>query len=126
MPSTAKILIVDHRPVIAEIYSRRLRDAGLDAAIASDKSAAFLALANPGADLMLLSADLPAGQSFEILAAIRQQAGFPSSSVPVLVVSSDGSGWDIEKAMYYGVQDLLVATEYSPAEIVAKIKKHLP
>src|SRR5437879_10674182 len=80
------VFLVDDDSSTANLYSSRLEQAGFKTASAFDTAAAFEALPNLSADLIILNLMLPKRGGIELLQAIR--ADSRHKDTPVLVVSN--------------------------------------
>ena len=79
--------------------------------------------AGPPADLVLLDVMLPYTDGFELLAKLRADGKW--QQVPVIILTSRTREHDAVRAMGMGADDYLTKP-FSPAELVARIRRRLP
>jgi DNA-binding response OmpR family regulator len=77
----------------------------------------------PPADLVLLDVMLPYTDGFELLAKLRADGKW--QQVPVIILTSRTREHDAVRAMGMGADDYLTKP-FSPAELVARIRRRLP
>jgi DNA-binding response OmpR family regulator len=79
--------------------------------------------AGPAADLVLLDVMLPYLDGFELLEKLRANAAW--KQVPVIILTSRTREHDAVRALGLGADDYLTKP-FSPAELVARIRRRLP
>jgi DNA-binding response OmpR family regulator len=79
--------------------------------------------AGPAADLVLLDVMLPYLDGFELLARLRGNPAW--MQVPVIILTSRTREHDAVRALGLGADDYLTKP-FSPAELVARIRRRLP
>lgn len=113
-----KLLIVDDDPLIADMYSLKLKEAGFDVEVATDGRAGLEQIKHGGYDLVLLDVVLPILDGFEILAALQHEAGSP----PIILLTNLGQKEDVDRGMALGAADYVMKAHYTPTEVVEKVK----
>src|ERR1051325_4931432 len=111
------VFLVDDDSSTANLYSARLRQAGFKTASAFDTAAAFEALPNLSADLIILNLMLPKRGGIELLQAIR--ADSRHKHTPVLVVSNTYMPEMAQKALKAGCNKALPKSECTSSELIA-------
>ena len=71
-------------------------------------------------DLVLLDLILPGLDGFEVLRQIKDDQ--KTKLIPVIVLSNLGQKEDMDRALAGGAEDFMVKANFTPGEIVAKIK----
>ena len=79
--------------------------------------------AGPAADLVLLDVMLPYLDGFELLEKLRANPAW--KQVPVIILTSRTREHDAVRALGLGADDYLTKP-FSPAELVARIRRRLP
>lgn len=112
---SARILVVEDEPAIAESVAYALKRDGFVVSVAGNLSEAEAQRAQ--ADLVLLDLMLPDGSGFELIGAVRA-SGRPT---PIIVLSSRDGEADRVAALETGADDY-VTKPFSPREIVARVR----
>ena len=118
-----KILIIEDEKILAEMYRDKLISEGFKVISASSAEKGTEILKKEIPDLILLDILLPGENGVNFLTRIKKDSKF--SSIPVLAFSNY-DGPEIKKqALKLGVEDYLIKTDYTPNEIIAKIRQIL-
>ncbi|HEV8547726.1 MAG TPA: response regulator transcription factor [Polyangiaceae bacterium] len=112
---TARILVVEDEPAIAESVAYALRRDGFSVSLAGTLAEAEAQRAE--ADLVILDLMLPDGSGFEWIGAIRGER----RDKPIIVLSSRDGEADRVAALETGADDY-VTKPFSPREIVARVR----
>ena len=117
-----KILIVEDEKVLYEMYRDSFESAGFEVAIATTGQEAVDMAKAEKPDFILLDILLPDEDGLYFL---RQKKKTPEiSSLPVLVFSAYDHTETRNEAFRLGAQDYLIKTDYTPQEIVKKVKEY--
>ncbi|MBL7156301.1 MAG: response regulator [Candidatus Pacebacteria bacterium] len=117
------ILLVEDDPLIVEIYTRKLKQAGFKVQSVSDGEKTISVLKQGKFDLLVLDIVLPNLTGFEILQRIRRNEKLKNTKI--LVLSNLGQKTDIEKAEKFQVARYLIKAHYTPSEVIKEIEKLL-
>lgn len=103
MPKVARVLIIDDDPIMRELASAKLAEAGYETESAADGMEGLSRLA--GVDLVISDIDMPGISGFEVVKAIRNDNNL--SEIPVIVIT--GSEWPdaVEQAFAAGATSFL-------------------
>jgi len=112
---TARILVVEDEPAIAESVAYALRRDGFAVSLAGTLAEAEALRAD--ADLVILDLMLPDGSGFEWILSIRGER----RDQPIIVLSSRDGEADRVAALETGADDY-VTKPFSPREIVARVR----
>ncbi len=112
---TARILVVEDEPAIAESVAYALKRDGFVVSLAATLAEAEAQRAD--ADLVILDLMLPDGSGFEWIGAIRGER----RDKPIIVLSSRDGEADRVAALETGADDY-VTKPFSPREIVARVR----
>ncbi|MBU2025488.1 MAG: response regulator [Patescibacteria group bacterium] len=117
-----KIIIVEDDPFIADIYLVELENNGYDVEITKDGQEALEKIKNQKFDLMLLDILMPQKDGFAVLNEIKAN---PNLDLEVIVLTNLAGDDYIKKAMDLGAKDYIVKTQFTPKEVLRKIKEIL-
>jgi DNA-binding response OmpR family regulator len=123
MSDKKKILLAEDDKFISLAYRDGFKKAGFEVLYASDGQEAINLAQNSQPDIILLDIIMPVKNGFEALEEIRKISSL--KDVPILVLSNLGQETDIQKAKSLGADDYLIKSNYSLAEVVKFIEKHL-
>jgi DNA-binding response OmpR family regulator len=115
MPGSARVLVVEDEPAIAETVAYALRREGFGTEVATDLSTAYQRRRD--CDLILLDLMLPDGSGFDLIGKLRAEG----STLPIIVLSSRDSEADRVAALESGADDY-VTKPFSPREVVARVR----
>ena len=119
----SSILIVEDDPVTQNLFRRFLARSGFQVLVADNGEDAFdLAVAHQP-DLILLDLMMPKMDGFGFLQVLRTS---PAAGTPVVVTSALADPERQEHARELGANDYLVKTQFSLAELIETIHRHLP
>ena len=116
---SARILVVDDDPAIAEMIGIVLRAEGFEPNFAGDGSAALELFTREPPDLVLLDLMLPGMTGIEVCATIRAESG-----VPIIMLTAKGETADVVVGLESGADDYVVKP-FNPKELVARIRTRL-
>lgn len=114
-----KALIIDDDPLISDMYSLKLKEAGFDVEAASDGRVGFDKIKAGGHDVVLLDVVLPIMDGFEILGAIKRE-GF--AHAPIILLTNLGQKEDVDRGLALGAADYIIKAHFTPSEMVAKVQ----
>lgn len=101
----ARILFADDDPIMLELASARLVEAGHDIVTAEDGEAALALLEGDGAELVISDLDMPLMDGFELTRRIR--AAPHLAEIPVIVVTGSDHASAVEAAFAAGATSFL-------------------
>jgi DNA-binding response OmpR family regulator len=111
----ADLLLVDDEPMVREVLTRYLQQAGYRVTAVADGAAALAAIADRDFDLVVLDLMLPSVDGLSVLRELRH-----AGTTPVVVVSARGEEDDRIRGLHLGADDY-VAKPFSPREVVARV-----
>ena len=118
-----KILIIEDEKILGEMYRDRFSQAGFDVALAVSAEEGMEAVPKVKPDLILLDILLPRANGVGFMEWLKKQKEF--SSILVVAFSNYDEPTTKKEAFRLGVKDYLIKTNYTPSEIVARIKQLL-
>jgi len=116
-----KILIVeDETPLLMAIKSK-LELEGYEVIYAEEGDEGLRKIKEEGPDLVLLDIILPKMDGFQILEHLNEE----KITVPIIIISNSGQPVEIDRAIKLGVRDYLVKADFTPSDVLEKVKKVL-
>lgn len=115
---TPRILVVDDDRAINRSLVRKFSRHGCTAIGAYDGHEALEQLRRERFDGVLLDLLMPVEDGFQVLA---QRGATPNAATPVYVLTSLGRDDEIALARQFGVQDVFIKNETSPAQVVETV-----
>ncbi len=118
-----KILIIEDEQILGEIILNKLSVEGYQVSLASDGVEGMKKIREILPDLILLDIVMPKKDGMEVLAELRGDVKL--KSIPVVVISNSGQQSEIEKIVMLGVRDYIIKAQFSPDEVLEKVRKYL-
>jgi len=119
----SKLLIVEDEPVLREMYSQIFSEEGLEVVSAETAEEGLIMAEQEKPDLIMLDILLPNANGNEMLKELRQNP--KTAGLKVVAFSNFDDKTAIAVAKSLGILDYLIKTDYTPQEIVEKIKSYL-
>lgn len=118
-----KILLIEDEKILAEMYKYRLSRAGFEIILASNVKEGLKLAKEEKPDLILLDILFPEEDGIFFLKQLRKEPG--TSQLLVIVFSNYHDPETKKRAFELGAKDYLIKTNYTPKEIVDKIRNCL-
>jgi two-component system alkaline phosphatase synthesis response regulator PhoP len=118
-----KILIVEDEKMLAEMYYDRFIQASFEVAMAYSAEEGIEAALKEKPDLILLDILLPRANGIGFLGKLRQNP--KTASIKVVAFSNYDDPDTKKEALEFGVKEYLIKTNYTPQEIIEKVKGYL-
>jgi len=115
-----KILIIEDEKLLSEMYTDKFQEAGFLVISAPEAENGLEVAKKEKPDLIILDILLPKGDGISFLQKMREESGL--SMTPVVVFSNFDDPTTKKAAFRLGVKDYLIKTNYTPREIIEKIK----
>ena len=116
---SAKILVVDDDPAIAEMLTMVLHREGFDTVVVGDGLEAVEAASRENPDLILLDLMLPGMGGVDVCRSVREE-----SSVPIIMLTAKTDTVDVVLGLESGADDY-VTKPFKPKELVARVRARL-
>ena len=118
-----KILVVEDEMKLQKLIKAGLEETGFEVVSAFDGEECVKKIEENVLDLIVLDLILPKKDGFEVLEYLKSKKEL--SNIPVIVLTNLEEKYNIERALAYNVRAYLVKTNYSPEEIVKKVRELL-
>jgi len=119
----ANILIIEDEKILAEMYQDKLSQAGFGIFSASTAKEGLELAKKEKPDLILLDILLPKESGINFLNWLKNEAKI--SSIPIIAFSNYDDPKTKKEALELGVKDYIIKANYTPEELVQKIKEYL-
>lgn len=118
-----KILIVEDDSFVAEVYSAKLLEIGHEIWIARNGKEGIRMVSEKKPDLILLDIIMPVMNGIEMLEELKKKDEW--KQIPVILLTNLGEKESVQKVRNLGVQDYLIKSHFTPAEVIDKIERTL-
>ena len=115
-----KILIIEDEPLLAEMYRDKFIKSGFEVFSSFSAEEGFEIIKKEKPNLVLLDILLPIENGITFLDWVKKDSEV--SSIPMLAFSNYDDEEIKRRAFKLGVKDYLIKTNYTPQEIIEKIK----
>ena len=115
-----KILVIEDDTFLRELIVQKLLKEGYEVSEAIDGEDGIKKVTEEKPDIILLDIILPGMDGFEVLKKIKEDETV--QRIPVIILSNLGQQDDIDKGIKLGAKDYLIKAEFTPGEIVEKVK----
>jgi len=116
-----KVLIIEDEQPLLELLSAKLKKEGYQVEYAYDGEEGLEKIRNFEPDLVLLDIVMPKVDGYEVL----EKMSADNSQIPVIIISNSGQPVEIEKTKKLGAVDHLIKTEFSPLDVLNKVRDYL-
>jgi DNA-binding response OmpR family regulator len=118
-----KILIIEDEAVLIDMYKEKLELEGFKVLLAFNVAEGLNLAKNEKPDLILL--DILLGEENGVSFLEKKKEDKEISEIPVIVFSNYDNSIVKREAMKLGVKEYLLKTDFTPREVIQKIKNHL-
>jgi DNA-binding response OmpR family regulator len=115
-----RILIVEDDKFLRDLMVQKLHQGGFEVFEAIDGEGGLKLANEKSPHLILLDLILPGMDGFAVLKSLKDDS--TTSTIPVLVLSNLGQKEEMERAISIGAEDFMVKANFTPSEILSKIK----
>ncbi len=120
---TKKILIIEDEQILGEIILNKLSSEGYQVFLAHDGELGMQKMTELKPDLVLLDLIMPKKNGIEVLEEMQNIDAL--KNIPVVVISNSGQQSEIERIVRLGVRDYIIKAQFSPDEVIEKVRKYL-
>lgn len=117
------ILLVEDDEYLVDIYNTKLTQAGFKVEVADNGKTAMSLLQKALPDLVLLDIVMPEMNGWEFLRIAQKDKKL--KNLKIIILSNLGQREEVAKGLGMGVVKYLIKAQFTPAEVVAKVKEVL-
>jgi len=118
-----KILIVEDEKILVEMYRDKFTQAGFKVISAMEAKEGLTSVKKERPDLILLDILLPNESGIYFLSQLKKDSEI--ASIPVVAFSNFDDPETKAQAKKLGVKEYVIKTNYTPQEVVEKVKNYL-
>jgi len=118
-----KVLIIDDDDFLIDIYSTKFKESGFEVEISKEGKDVETKAKDFKPDLILLDLVMPNIDGFEILKILKKEGVVVGSKIAIL--SNLDQKEDIDKGLSLGADDFIIKADFTPSEVVERVKKLL-
>ena len=115
-----KILIIEDDKFLAQLLAKKLSQENFQSLITPTGEEGLKRIEEESFDLVILDLLLPEMDGFEVLEKIKKNEKI--KHIPVLILSNLGQKEEIKRGLELGATDYLVKANFTPNEIIEKVK----
>ncbi|TRZ81398.1 response regulator [bacterium] len=116
-----KILLVEDDKFLSDMYVTKFSKLGYEIETAYDGEEGIRKIKKIKPDIILLDIRLPLKNGFEVLRETKKDQ--KTKNIPVILLTNLGQKEDIEEGLKLGAVDYLIKAQFTPQEIVDKVKR---
>ena len=120
----AKILLVEDDPFIAEIYEKKLTDAGFEVVNVKTGKEVLKRVVEAHYDLVLLDMVLPELSGMEVLHELRTKPEYDKNLL-IVIFSNLSSPEEQEAAKKAGANGFISKTNFAPSQVVEEVGRYV-
>ncbi|MCK4539893.1 response regulator [Candidatus Parcubacteria bacterium] len=113
-----KILIIEDEHSLVDLLSVKLKKEGFDVEFSYDGEAGYKKALEWKPNIILLDIVMPKMDGYEVLEKMKEN----DIKIPVIIISNSGQPVEIEKTRKLGAVDHLIKTEFSPLDVLKKVR----
>ncbi|MFC1727011.1 response regulator transcription factor [Patescibacteria group bacterium] len=118
-----RVLMIEDDPPMVKMYSTKLEIEGFEVEVAYDGEEGLKKIEQWKPDLVVLDLMIPKVGGMDVLEKLRLVSA--TKNVPVMILSNLSQEQDIQRAKELGVKEFLVKANYTPGQVVEKIRQTL-
>ncbi len=117
------LMLIEDDPLLINMYQTKFSTEGFQVFTATDGEAGIKLLEAEKPDIILLDIMMPKLDGIEVLRRIKQNPQLKNT--PVLMLSNLSEAAKQQEAKTLGAKDFIVKANFTPTQVVDKVKKHL-
>lgn len=117
-----KIVLIDDDQFIAEMYVLKFKESGFEIETAEDAKTGLKKIKEFAPDVVLLDIVMPTMDGLEALREIKKSG---DQKPKVILLTNLGQQEDVEKGMSLGADGYIIKADFTPSEVMEKVKSLL-
>ncbi len=117
------ILLIEDDEFLRSLIGKKLSSEGFSISMAVNGEDGFRKAGEVKPDMVLLDLILPVMDGFDVLSKLKGDEA--TKSIPVIVLSNLDQKEEIDKALKLGAMDYIIKAQFTPDEIINKVKNIL-
>ncbi len=118
-----KVLLVEDDKMILDMYTLKFTQEGYKVFQAENGKSGWEMAKKEKPDVILLDIILPQMDGFSVLKKLKGDSA--TKNVPVVLLTNLGQDGDVKKGLELGAIDYLIKANYTPSQVVEKVKSLL-
>jgi len=115
-----KILLIEDEEMLSSMYKTKFEKEGMEVDIAQDGEVGLEKAKSGNYNIVLIDIIMPKLDGFATLKQLREMEQY--KTVPILMLTNLGQEEDIEKGKKLGATDYLIKANFTPSQVLEKIK----
>lgn len=121
--TSKKVLLVEDDKMIIDMYTLKFTQEGYEVVQAENGKDGLEAAKKNPPDIILLDIILPQMDGFTVLKSLKADA--KTKNIPVVLLTNLGQDGDVKKGLELGAVDYLIKANFTPSQVVDKVKSVL-
>jgi len=117
------VLLIEDDKMIIDMYTLKFNQEGYEVIQAEDGQTGLDLAKKVNPDVILLDIILPQMDGFTVLKSLKEDKAI--KDVPVVLLTNLGQDGDVKKGLELGAVDYLIKANFTPAQVVDKVKSVL-
>lgn len=122
-PTKPVILLIEDDPLLLKMYSTKFTKEGFVVFTAADGLVGLKMAIEKKPAFIILDIMMPKLSGLDLLSRLREDAH--GKTVPVIVLTNLPQQLEAQRALKLGAKEFLVKADFTPAQVVEKVKAHL-
>lgn len=118
-----KVLVVEDDKMILDMYTLKFAQEGYKVVQAENGKDGLAMAKKESPDIILLDIILPQMDGFTVLKKLKSDSS--TKNMPVVLLTNLGQDGDVKKGLELGAVDYLIKANYTPSQVVEKVKSLL-
>ena len=118
-----KVLLIEDDKMILDMYTLKFSQEGYDVIQAENGKDGLDSAKKNEPDVILLDIILPQMDGFTVLKLLKEDAKL--KKIPVVLLTNLGQDGDVKKGLELGAKDYLIKANFTPAQVLDKVKSVL-